>query len=245
MKPIFALLATIPTLAFGNPQPQTGIESGPIGHVALIKDGKEKDLAAAIAKLGAVKGLDRLQFRTEVIAGKRIVLASYLGEPGAWQAAEAIKPLALFLSPHPRPGTTAEQPWVRCETINRLVPAEVKRKPEIKPSWHFAVTGLKPEMEREYRQMHDHVWPGVIEAIGQSNIAEFDIFLVELENNQPYLFYQFEYIGNNFDEDMKSQSENPVNLRWWKFTDACQQPLPAAAEAKKIWEDMEQVGEGK
>ncbi|MES2995700.1 MAG: L-rhamnose mutarotase [Verrucomicrobiota bacterium] len=241
---LIPLLAFIPAIALANPEVQKGIENGPIGHVAIIKEGREKDFGNAIAKLGAVDGLATLNFRTEVIDGKRIVLASYHGDPAAWSSASAVKALEPFLLPHPRLGADAKQPWVRCETVNRIRPSHAVKKPGTKSSWHFAVTGLKPEMEREYRQMHDHVWPGVIEAIGNSNIAEFDIFLVEFGDNVPYLFYQFEYVGSDFEADMKSQSNSPVNLRWWKFTDACQQPLPSAAKAKKIWEDMETVGTG-
>jgi L-rhamnose mutarotase len=107
-------------------------------------------------------------------------------------------------------------------------------------SWHHAVTGLKVDKEAEYRLLHDNVWPGVSHAIGASNIPRFDIFLLEFGDNQPYLFYQFLYTGNHFQKDMAAQSNSPVNQRWWKFTDACQMPLPQA-ELGSMWLDMQTI----
>jgi len=138
---------------------------------------------------------------------------------------------------HPRNmGNAESSSWVKTETVCELRLANAFPVGE-GASWHAAVTGLKVEKEAEYRLLHDNVWPGVQEAIGASNISRFDIFLVEFGDNQPYLFYQFQYTGSDFENDMAAQSDSPVNQRWWRYTDACQQPLPEASDDSP-WLDL-------
>ena len=64
--------------------------------------------------------------------------------------------------------------------------------------------------------------------------------LVEI-GEKLYLFYYFDYVGDDFAKDMAASAEDPVTRRWWKHTDACQLPLPEAAEKKQIWTDLEPV----
>jgi L-rhamnose mutarotase len=55
------------------------------------------------------------------------------------------------------------------------------------------------------------------------------------------LFSYFEYIGNDFDGDMKKMAADSTTLRWWKETDPTQNPLPEAAAKKQTWTNMEEV----
>lgn len=114
--------------------------------------------------------------------------------------------------------------WVQAENICQIRPSCVTECSQ--SSWHVAVTRLREEKEAEYRLLHNNVWPGVVDAIGASHISRFDIFLIEFGENQPHLFYRFQYIGTNLENDLLAQSLSPINQRWWKFTDACQLPLP-------------------
>jgi L-rhamnose mutarotase len=41
--------------------------------------------------------------------------------------------------------------------------------------------------------------------------------------------------------DMKGLAEDPVIQKWWKETDPCQIPLPAAAKAGEIWTPVGEV----
>jgi hypothetical protein len=50
-----------------------------------------------------------------------------------------------------------------------------------------------------------------------------------------------EYTGNDIDADMKKMAADPTVQRWWKATDPCQIPLPAAAAKGKIWTDMKEL----
>jgi L-rhamnose mutarotase len=120
-----------------------------------------------------------------------------------------------------------------------VVPASVRG--DDSPTWHAAVTGLKPEKEAEYRLLHNGVWPGVVDAIGSAGISRYDVFLIDVDEHL-YLFSLFEFVGKDFARDLGAMAKSPVNRRWWKVTDACQQPLPTAAAREEIWEPMETVG---
>ncbi|MGJ8655962.1 MAG: L-rhamnose mutarotase [Akkermansiaceae bacterium] len=145
--------------------------------------------------------------------------------------------LESSIRPHQRHANSSTQLlWVPAETICKIRPNNASAVIE-STSWHHAVTGLEVEKEAEYRLLHDNVWPGVIHAIGASNISRFDVFLIEFGDNQPYIFYQFLYTGIDYENDMAAQSDSPVNQRWWKFTDACQKPLPQATEVSP-WLDI-------
>lgn len=102
------------------------------------------------------------------------------------------------------------------------------------------VTGLKPEKLDYYKKLHAAVWPGVMKKIKECNIRNYSIYLKEI-GGKPYLFSYFEYIGNNFEADMKKMAADSTTQRWWKETDPTQIPLPDAATKKQIWSKMEEV----
>jgi len=102
------------------------------------------------------------------------------------------------------------------------------------------VTGLKPEQAEYYRDLHAHPWPAVNRMIRACHIQNFSIYEREIEG-KTYLFAYLEYVGRNFDADMKRMAADPETKRWWKETDPCQAPLPDAAAAGKIWADAKEV----
>ncbi len=102
------------------------------------------------------------------------------------------------------------------------------------------VTGLKPEKMEYYKQLHAAAWPAVLKKIKECNIQNYSIYLKEIEG-KPFLFSYFEYVGHDFDADMKKMAEDSTTQRWWKETDPCQQPLPDAADKGQIWSGMEEV----
>lgn len=112
------------------------------------------------------------------------------------------------------------------------VPVEIKR--------FASVTGLKPEKMEYYKQLHAKAWPNVLKKIKDCNIRNYSIYLQKI-GEAYYLFSYFEYTGADFDADMKKMAKDPETQRWWKETDPCQQPLPAAAAKKQIWTAMEPV----
>lgn len=102
------------------------------------------------------------------------------------------------------------------------------------------ITGLKPEKEAEYRTLHATAWPGVLKGIKDCHYRNFSIRLVEL-NGSLFLIGYLEYVGKDPAADTAAAKAIPVNKRWWKFTDACQQPLPAAAAKGEIWDGLEEI----
>ena len=235
----------------GAVAPVSAAERQPVAFATLVKDGSEKPLGALLAtdhaKQLARHGFHDVQFYTEKIGGRRVLLCmadlDADHKPAAsWNEARQDAALAAWwtacdanLTPHPR--AAAGTPWVLCETIAKVrsdVPAALRGN---SPSWHASATGLRKEREVDYRLLHNKVWPGVVDAIGESGIDRFDVFLIELDD-QLYLFSLFEFIGKDFAKDTGAMARNPVNQRWWKATDPCQEPLPAAAARKEVWDPM-------
>jgi len=113
-------------------------------------------------------------------------------------------------------------------------------KPESAPQRYVWITGLKPEKVEYYKQLHANPWPSVTHMLKQCNIRNYSIHLREI-SGKLYLFSYLEYVGKDFDADMKKMAQDPETQRWWRETDPCQQPLPDAAKAGKIWSDLEEV----
>lgn len=253
MKRLLFILS-LSAFALADVASATSLE--PVAFVTLVKKDGAKNLAVALAadhgRDFARHGLHHPRFFTEIVGTRQVLLCTSdletdrnAGE--AWQALRndsSLKPWwsAFDAAIDPHPSASAGNPWVHCETICKLrpeVPASVRGNNM--PTWQASVTGLKPEKEVEYRLLHSNVWPGVIEAIGSSAIPRFDVFLIDLDDRL-YLFSLFEFVGKDFARDLGTMAKSPVNRRWWKVTDTCQQPLPTAAARKEIWEPMETVG---
>lgn len=102
-----------------------------------------------------------------------------------------------------------------------------------------AVIGLRPEKKDYYIELHKNTWPGVLEQIRRSNIRNYSIFLAELEGKL-YLFAYYEYVGDDYEADMRKMAEDPETQRWWKETDPCQIRLPSTPEGK-WWKPIPEV----
>ncbi|MEO7313328.1 MAG: L-rhamnose mutarotase [Chitinophagaceae bacterium] len=103
-----------------------------------------------------------------------------------------------------------------------------------------SITGLKPEKMDYYKQLHAAVWPQVQHKITECNIRNYSIYIKQIEGKQ-YLFSYFEYVGKDFDADMKKMAADTTTQRWWKETDPTQMPLPDAAAKGQTWSSMEEV----
>lgn len=87
----------------------------------------------------------------------------------------------------------------------------------------------------KYRELHANPRSGVNKMINACNIRNYSIYYRE-----GYLFGYFEYVGTDFDADMKKMAADPDTQEWWKETDACQEPVASAAPGE-WWSDMEEV----
>ena len=101
------------------------------------------------------------------------------------------------------------------------------------------VIKVKPEKLNYYKELHANCWPAVLNMIQACNIRNFSIY-----HKGEYLFAYFEYIGNDFTADMAKMAADPETQRWWKETDACQQPLDPRVQSHydgEWWSDMEEI----
>ena len=81
------------------------------------------------------------------------------------------------------------------------------------------VTKLKPEMADEYFSLHNEIWPKVVKNAHDANIRNYTIFRKGL-----YLLSYFEYIGNNYEEDMKIKNSKSETIKWQQTTGKCLDP---------------------
>jgi L-rhamnose mutarotase len=97
------------------------------------------------------------------------------------------------------------------------------------------VINVKPEKIEEYKKLHAAVWPDVLKRITESNIRNYSIYL---KDNT--LFSYFEYVGIDFEGDMKKMAADPTTQKWWDVCMPCQVPLESKEEGE-WWANMEEV----
>jgi L-rhamnose mutarotase len=97
--------------------------------------------------------------------------------------------------------------------------------------------GIRPEHIAEYKRLHAHCWPEILEGLSRANIRNYSIFLREPEN---VMFGYWEYHGTDFKADMAGIAEAEVTKRWWALCGPCQEPLESR-EAGQWWAPMEEV----
>ncbi len=102
------------------------------------------------------------------------------------------------------------------------------------------IVGIEPGKLDYYKNLHATPWPQIIEKIKECNIENYSIFLQKIEGNY-FLFSYFEYVGNDFEADMKIMASDATTQRWWKETVPCVLPLPEAVAKNEIWTKMEEV----
>lgn len=86
------------------------------------------------------------------------------------------------------------------------------------------ITRLRPEKAEEYIRLHDEIWPDVVEASHICNTRNFTIFQYGY-----YLINYSEYVGDDFEADMKKKSEMDAIRRWKEVTSACMEPVSPEA----------------
>jgi L-rhamnose mutarotase len=99
------------------------------------------------------------------------------------------------------------------------------------------VIGLKLEKIADYKRLHAEPWPEMNAALSAANIRNYSIYLREPEN---LLFGYWEYVGTDYETDMKRLGELAVTRRWLALTDPCQMPLKSAAEGE-WWSTIPEV----
>ena len=94
---------------------------------------------------------------------------------------------------------------------------------------------IKPDKIDYYKKLHANPWPCVVKKLYECNIRNYTIFLTPFNE----LFAYFEYIGDDFESDMKKIANDQCTREWWKETDPCQESLDKTG--KSWWLDLEEV----
>ncbi|KAF7978733.1 hypothetical protein HWV62_45033 [Athelia sp. TMB] len=104
------------------------------------------------------------------------------------------------------------------------------------------VIKLKPEAEKEYRDLHANAWPGVLAALQRHGIADYSIHFYPPLN---LLIANFKYTGENYESDMNAIGQDEETRRWWTITDGLQESFNDGAQGSggdlPWWKDLEEV----
>lgn len=97
--------------------------------------------------------------------------------------------------------------------------------------------GINAKNIAEYKQLHVDVWPEILQSLSDANITNYSIFLREPEN---LLFSYWEYLGEDFEADMKQIAALETSQKWWDLCTPCQKPLDTRKEGE-WWAELENV----
>lgn len=94
---------------------------------------------------------------------------------------------------------------------------------------------VKSNKLEDYKKLHANPWPCVLDKLMECNIRNYSIFLAPRNE----LFAYFEYVGEDFESDMRKLEKDPCTKKWWDETDPCQESLNP--EDKQWWLNLEEV----
>lgn len=99
---------------------------------------------------------------------------------------------------------------------------------------------LKKEKIEEYIQLHEievysEKWRQVLKTISDCNMKNYSIFIKD-----DLVFGYFEYVGNDYDNDMKKMAADDVTQNWWKLTRPCFEFFSTDSK-EPFYEDMKQI----
>ncbi len=96
---------------------------------------------------------------------------------------------------------------------------------------------LRPEAIEEYKRLHAKIWPEIEQAIRESGISRYSIYLKD-----GIMFAYYEYTGpdEEFEARMAAMANAPRMKEWWAITETMQAPLETRAPGE-WWAAMEEV----
>lgn len=94
---------------------------------------------------------------------------------------------------------------------------------------------IKPAKFEKYKAYHLNVWPEVLDTIQKCNIRNYSIF-----HKDGYLFAYFEYIGDDYKDDMARMASDPKTQEWWNLMMSMQVPLETRNEGE-WWANMDEI----
>ncbi|MBE6739801.1 MAG: L-rhamnose mutarotase [Ruminococcaceae bacterium] len=82
------------------------------------------------------------------------------------------------------------------------------------------LTKVKDGMMDAYKKIHDEIWDDVVEASHSCGTRNFTIFSIG-----DYLFSYCEYVGEDYEADMKRKAELEAIKKWKEATGAMLTPV--------------------
>ena len=153
------------------------------------------------------------------------------------------KLLLTITSPHRMPlPTNLITTLVAAAVVALLYNEQRKKRSKRRAPRRFGgAIRLDPAHYARYRQLHDNVWPPVLQRMYDSNIRNFSIYYHKETNT---LFQTFEWIGHwkdpnaneedLFEKDMEAIANDPTTRRWWKECEPCQIPFSQWKKDSKL-----------
>ncbi|AWB65579.1 L-rhamnose mutarotase [Saccharobesus litoralis] len=203
-----------------------------IGLIAFVKPSQTQKLQSLVSKVSqhdaklSQQGIFNLSMYVREVNNRAVVFAYFESLDKSIQGKEALLAnaspelanLTKYLTPHKR--AAKGQVWLRMEWMNLIASTEVFPHTQPNVQKMGLMSGLKPELELQYRQLHQANWPGVVDGMVNSNYRNWTTFLIELEG-ELYLFTYTEYIGENIKKDNAKMAKDPTTQRWWQHTEQC------------------------
>jgi L-rhamnose mutarotase len=94
---------------------------------------------------------------------------------------------------------------------------------------------LKPEGLKAYKEYHSNPRAEVNDMIRKCNLRNYTIF-----QRGDRLFAYYEYVGTDFEADMKKMASDKATQDWWDIVKPLMQPLSDKKEGE-FWSPMEEV----
>jgi L-rhamnose mutarotase len=98
-----------------------------------------------------------------------------------------------------------------------------------------SVIGIAPGAREEFERIHAAVWPEILAQISKSHIQNYSIY-----RHGDLLFSYFEYVGNDYEGDMKAMGDDPKTQEWWSLTIPMQAPMEDRADGE-WWKTLPEV----
>ena len=98
------------------------------------------------------------------------------------------------------------------------------------------VVGVRPEKREEYLELHRSVWPEVEAKLREGNIRNYSIYAFG-----DTLFGYYEYVGDDYEADMRRIDDDPVTQQWLTHTDPCQVRIAEERDPGSLWQPLDEV----
>ena len=94
---------------------------------------------------------------------------------------------------------------------------------------------LKKDKIEEYDRLHANPWPEVLRTIAECNLRNYSIF-----RHEDLVFAYFEYVGEDYEADMKKMEKDEATLHWWTFTKPCFEKFSIRPDSE-FYADIKQI----